>query len=100
MANYFKSRTKKRAQKVHKKNRPFCALCALCFYKFGDYPKGTSPFNSNIWIKKAKDERGLKIVHDCDDKEYLIGYIKEKGDNICFTNPENKEFTLPRHNGF
>lgn len=69
----------------------------LKYYKLGDYPKGTSLFNSNVWIKKAKDDRGMRIVHDCEGKEFLIGYIREKGNNIYYTNPVDKEFMLPRH---
>ena len=64
------------------------------YYNLGDYPIGFSSHNSNVWIKKAKDEKGWRVVHDYNEKEYLIGYIREKSTSIIFTNPEGKEFNI------
>lgn len=64
------------------------------FIKLGDIPEGFGPDEGSIWIKRAKDERGARIVHDTDDDMYLIGYIREDDDRIVFTNPDNQEFLI------
>jgi superfamily I DNA and/or RNA helicase len=64
------------------------------YYKLGGFPKGTSSSSSNVWIKKAKDNRGLRIVCEYNEKEFVIGYIREN-DMIFFTNPSGIEFKIP-----
>ena len=68
--------------------------CGYNYYKLGDYPTGFTPFNSNVWIKKPKDEKGMRIIHDYDGKEYLIGYVREDSDFIYFINSVGKEFRI------
>ena len=58
------------------------------------YRKGFSFDEGNIWIKKAVDERGVRMVHDTEEGMHLIGYIREEESKIIFTNPDDDEFTI------
>lgn len=64
------------------------------YIKLGDYPKGFSSEEGNIWIKKAVNEKGIRMVHDTDEDLHLIGYIREEESKIVFTNPDDKVFTI------
>lgn len=64
------------------------------YIKIGDYPEGFSYQNPDIWIKKPKDERGYRMVHNNNGDTNLIGYLREETDLIIFTNPMGKEFTI------
>ena len=64
------------------------------YIKLGDYPEGFSYQNPDIWIKKPKDERGYRMVHNNNGDTNLIGYLREETDLIVFTNPLGKEFTI------
>ena len=64
------------------------------YIKLGDYSEGFSFDEGNIWIKKAVDERGVRMVHDTEEGMHLIGYIREEESKIIFTNPDDDEFTI------
>ena len=64
------------------------------YIKLGDYPKGLSERIGNVWIKKPKDERGYRLVHDTEDDLHLIGFVKEVDNQIIFTNFDNREFRI------
>lgn len=64
------------------------------YIKLGDYPDGFSSDEGNVWIKKAVDERGLRMVHNIDEEMYLIGYIREEGSKIVYTNSDDRVFTI------
>lgn len=64
------------------------------YIKLGDYPEGYSSKRGNIWIKKPIDNKGLRMVHDYLGKSFLIGYIKEKGNIITYTNHNGEEYTI------
>ena len=36
----------------------------------------------------------MRIIHDYDGKEYLIGYVREDSDFIYFINSVGKEFRI------
>ena len=64
------------------------------YIKLGDYPSGYSCDKGNLWIKKAQNSKGLRMVHEYQGSNHLVGYIREKGNVITFTTPENEEFTI------
>ena len=64
------------------------------YIKLGDYPEGFSYQNPDIWIKKPKDERGYRMVHNNNGDSNLIGYLREETDLIVFTTPYGKEFKI------
>lgn len=64
------------------------------YIKLGDYPAKFSSNRGNVWIKKAQDNKGLRMIHEYFEIEHLIGYIREEGNVITFTNPEGEEFTI------
>ncbi|MBR5038770.1 MAG: AAA family ATPase [Prevotella sp.] len=64
------------------------------YIKLGDYPNGYSYDKGSIWIKKALDDKGRRMVHDTEDGMYLIGYIREDDSEIVYTNPDGEEFTI------
>lgn len=64
------------------------------YIKLGDYPNGYSYDEGNIWIKKAIDNKGRRMVHNTEDGTYLIGFIREDDNIIVYTNPDGEEFTI------
>lgn len=64
------------------------------YIKLGDYPKGFSSKEGNLWIKKPLDKKGQRMVHDTAEGVYLIGYIREEENMIVYTNPDKEEFTI------
>ena len=64
------------------------------YIKLGEYPAGFSADRGNVWIKKAQNTKGLRMVHEYMGSYHLIGYIREIDDVITYTNPEGKEFTI------
>ena len=64
------------------------------YIKLGDYPKGFNDKQGNIWIKKPINNKGFRIVHDIEKDYFLIGYIKEEGNKILYTNKDNQEFSI------
>lgn len=64
------------------------------YIKLGDYPKGFSHDDGNIWIKKPIIDKGYRMVHDIQVNSHLIGYIREETNKIVYTNPENEEYTI------
>ena len=38
--------------------------------------------------------KGRIIIHNIDNTDHLIGYIREEDDMIVFTNPEGDEYTI------
>ncbi|MBO7069324.1 MAG: Eco57I restriction-modification methylase domain-containing protein [Bacteroidaceae bacterium] len=64
------------------------------YIKLGDYQDGFSSDRGNVWIKKPKDNRGYRMVHEVQDRTYLIGYIREEEDIITYTNPDGEEYTI------
>jgi hypothetical protein len=69
------------------------------YIKLGDYPAGFSSERGNIWIKKAQNTKGLRMVHEYMGSNHLIGYIREMDDVITYTNPEGKIFTITFNEG-
>lgn len=64
------------------------------YIKLGDYPNGYECNVGNIWIKRPIDDKGYRMVHENGRKSYLIGYAKEKGRNVVFTNPANDVYSV------
>lgn len=64
------------------------------YIKLGDYPSGYSCDKGNLWIKKAQNSKGMRMVHEYQGNNHLVGYIREKENVIIFTTPENEEFTI------
>ena len=64
------------------------------YIKLGDYPKGFNSKQGNVWIKKPINARGYRMVHEIQDRDFLIGYIREEEDIITFTNPDGEEYTI------
>ena len=64
------------------------------YIKLGDYADGFDATEGNIWIKKPVDEKGYRLVHDTEEDMYLIGYLREEGNIVTFTDPEGEEYTI------
>lgn len=64
------------------------------YIKLGDYPPDLDESEGSLWIKKPKDDRGYRLVHETDDDLHLIGYVREYEDMIVFTAPDGKEYTI------
>lgn len=64
------------------------------FIKLGDYPDGFEYNTGNIWIKRPIDDRGYRIVHENGKRINLIGYIREMGDIVVFTNLFNDVYSV------
>ena len=64
------------------------------YIKLGDYPNGYECNVGNIWIKRPIDDNGFRMVHENGRNSYLIGYAKEKGRNVVFTNPANDVYSV------
>lgn len=68
------------------------------YIKLGDYPKPYFTNDGNIWIKKQKNELGLRMVHECMKNHHFIGYIREEGDLIIFTKPDGEVHSIELYN--
>ena len=64
------------------------------YIKLGDYPKGFNDKQGSVWIKKPINSKGYRIVHDIEKDYFLIGYIREEGNKILYTNKDNQEFSI------
>lgn len=64
------------------------------FIKLGDYPDGYECNVGNIWIKRPIDDKGYRMVHEIGKKIHLIGYAKEKGEIVVFTNLANDVYSV------
>ena len=64
------------------------------FIKLGDYPRGFSHFNGNLWVKKPVDDKGFCLVHDIEYNKHILGYLKEIGNKIVFTKPDGKKYSI------
>jgi len=64
------------------------------YIKLGDYPKGYTCNNPDIWIKKPKDKRGYRMAHHANGATNLIGYLREEKDLIAFTTPNGEEYII------
>ena len=67
------------------------------YIKLGNYPKPYFTNLGNIWIKKQKDNLGLRIVHQYQKNMHFIGYIREAGDLIIFTKPDGEVLAVELH---
>lgn len=72
----------------------YCLIVNRKFIKLGDFPEGFSENDGNIWIKKPIDKKGFRIIHEKKRGSHFVGYIKEKGYSIIFTDPDNKVFKI------
>ena len=64
------------------------------YIRLGDYQDGFSSDQGNVWVKKPKDKRGYQMIHEVQNRTYLIGYIREEEDIITYTNPDGEEYTI------
>lgn len=64
------------------------------YIKLGDYPKGFTCENPDIWIKKPKGKEGYRMVHHANGNMNLIGYLREGKDLIVFTTPNGEEYKI------
>ena len=64
------------------------------YIKLGDYQDGFRSDQGNVWVKKPKDKRGYRMIHEVRDRTYLIGYIREEENIITYTNPDGEEYTI------
>ena len=64
------------------------------YIKMGNYPEGFNEREGSVWIKRAQDAKGQRMVHESNGKSHLIGYLREKENVIIYTNPNGEEFTI------